>query len=208
MHWIDPLLLPQVTGTVKQFVMNRDGALDGLVLSDETGQLTLVHFPPHMAGDIEAAISTGDHITVHGMRPRDGAVFLAVMLVAPGGNHILDEGPDGPHRESEALPGEAIEIAKEITGTVRLSLFGPKGELRGALLEDGTVIRIGKKEAPSFTDLLKPAGTLAVRGTAIVSRYGVVVEADAIGADLDHLLVVKGVNPDKPKKPNHGHAEV
>ena len=35
-------------------------------------------------------------------------------------------------------------------GIVRLSLFGPKGELRGALLADGTSVRIGPPFSGQF----------------------------------------------------------
>jgi hypothetical protein len=49
-------------------------------------------------------------------------------------------------------------------GTVRLSLFDPKGRLRGALLDDGTVLRVDPKEAARFADLLEPAAAIEARG--------------------------------------------
>jgi hypothetical protein len=41
-----------------------------------------------------------------------------------------------------------------------MSLFGPKGELRGALLEDGNLVCLGEKEAIDVADLLRPEGHL------------------------------------------------
>ena len=39
------------------------------MLRCESGASQLVHFPPHLAGEIEASIMVGDRIAVHGVRP-------------------------------------------------------------------------------------------------------------------------------------------
>jgi hypothetical protein len=213
MHWIDPQSLPPIKGTVAQFVMNRDGELDGLVLTSETGAPQLVHFPPHLASEVEAVIKVGGQVAVHGVRLRGADVIAAVSLVTAEGRQIVDEGADAPHAKSEPSPDDAVVHDKQINGTVRLSLFGPKGELRGAILADGSVIRVGKKEADVFADLLKPGAAVVARGTAIVCPLGNVLEAHELGADERSLLPVKTHKPDKPKheemkKPKHDeHAD-
>jgi hypothetical protein len=203
MHWIDPQSLPPFTGSVAQFVMNRDGELDGLVLTGEAGTPQLVHFPPHMTGEVEAAIKVGDQVVVHGGWPRGASVVAAVSLITSDGRQIVDKGPDAPHVKREPSPDDAVVHDKQISGTVRLSLFGPKGEPRGAILEDGAVIRIGKKEAEAFADLLKPGAAVAARGTAIICPLGTMLDAHDIGTDEHSLLPVKKHKPDKPKKPQH-----
>jgi hypothetical protein len=183
--------------------MTRDGELDGLVLSGGSGRPMLVHFPPHMGGEVAASIRVGDHIAVHGVYPRLGQVFAAVALIAQDGHQVRDDGPDAAHHTMASSPGDRLEEAKQVTGTVSLSLLGPKGELRGAVLDDGTVIRLGKKEAATCSELLKPGATLAARGTAIVSAHGTVVDADAVGPTLDALQPVKGTPPDARHAPRH-----
>jgi hypothetical protein len=34
MHWIDPDYLPEITGTVDQFLVNKHGGADGFLLTD------------------------------------------------------------------------------------------------------------------------------------------------------------------------------
>src|SRR2546428_3094877 len=61
---------PLVTGAVKQFVINPYGEIDGLLLEDGT----LAKYPPHMAGELAAAVKPGDTISVRGIREYAGTV--------------------------------------------------------------------------------------------------------------------------------------
>src|SRR5579871_6587238 len=55
MHWIDPDCLPETKGNVERFLVNHHGEIDGVVLGDAAG-VTLIHIPPHLSAEIEAAI--------------------------------------------------------------------------------------------------------------------------------------------------------
>jgi hypothetical protein len=84
-----------------------------------------------------------------------------------------------------------------------MSLFGPKGELRGALLENGDVIRVGPKEAARIDTLLRPGSPLAACGEGLESAHGRVVSAAEIGLDPTRLRPVrKSPAEPKPKKPH------
>ena len=155
MHWIDPNSLPKKSGTVERFVINPKGELDGLLFTDGT----LVHFPPHLSAPVAASIKIGDHVTVYGVRPRDADLIAAVSLVTAKGKAMLDRGPDGDRKKASALHRTKLEAG----GTVRRSLHGPKGELRGALLEDGTVLRISPHEARHVRDYLRPGAAVEAR---------------------------------------------
>ncbi|HWF94278.1 MAG TPA: hypothetical protein VG291_04890 [Xanthobacteraceae bacterium] len=84
------------------------------------------------------------------------------------------------------------ECLPETEGTV-----APKGELRGALLQDGSTVRIGPKEAQRFANLLRPGASMAVRGDGIETPYGRVIESREIGCDLAHLEPAKDPNHEK-----------
>jgi hypothetical protein len=200
MHWIDPEYLPETTGTFERFIANPDGALDGLVLRNG-GRSVLVHFPPHMQAAIEPAVHPGDEIRIRGVRPRGADVIAAVSVITPDGRSILDHGPDrGKEPERDRKKAEDRNDSRtELTGRVRSSLFGPKGELRGALLDDGTVVRIGAKEAKRFAALLAPGATLAVRGAALRSKHGLIVAAKEIGEDMSKLVPAKSPKPKDQK---------
>lgn len=166
MHWIDPDHLPQTVGNVVQFTMNPKGELDGLIL-DRDRQ---VHFPPHLGPKVAQAISVGDKIHVRGVRPRGAAVIAAVSLGKSHGTEIVDNGPDA---ERARKPPKGVKPqALKAEGEVRVSLHGPQGELWGALLEDGTVVRVGPKDAGRLARSLQPGAHFKAQGHAIENSYG------------------------------------
>ena len=135
MHWIDPDHLPETTGVVGCFLLNGEGEADGLVLADGTE----VHFPPHMGGDVLAAVQPGGTVRVRGVRPRGVAMIAAVSIAPEEGARIVDAGPpeNGESRKAAHKQAHAARTAIEAQGVVRQVLHGPKGEVRGVLLEDG-----------------------------------------------------------------------
>jgi hypothetical protein len=205
MHWIDPNCLPETKGTVERFILNPHGEIDGFVLTNEAQASILVHLPPHMEAELIRQVKAGDVVSVRGVRPRKGDLIAAVAITAANGAAIIDQGPDHDREHPK------IEKAKmSVEGTVRMSLFGPKGELRGALLTDGTVIRIGPKAAEAVAALLAPSAKIAVKGDGFASQHGRVVHAKEIGSRRDDLRAIEEAKPKHgPKhepKPRHDHA--
>ena len=197
MHWIDPDSLPEIAGTIERFVLNPHGEVDGFVMKDKQVAI-LVHTPPHMDGELTRHIKPGDKVRVRGVRPRGAKLLAAVSVTTADGREIVDKGPDHD-RKHPKVKHEPMSVQDR----VELSLFGPKGELRGALLSDGTVLRIGPKEAEHVADLLAPGAKLAARGEGLTTKHGRVINALEIGPDPDKLKPVKK----KDKKPKPGHGE-
>lgn len=194
MHWIDPDSLPETAGTFERFVLNPRGEVDGFVLRDKK-TVVLVHTPPHMDKEITRHLRQGEMVRVRGVRPRGANLLAAVAVTTAAGREIVDNGPD---HDREHPKVKHAPMAAE--GRVELSLFGPKGELRGALLADGTVLRVGPKEAEHVAALLAPGAMVAARGDGLQTRRGRVIHVDEIGPDEDRLKPIK-----KYKKPKHGH---
>jgi hypothetical protein len=198
MHWIDAEGLPEVTGTIERFVVNAHGEVDGFVMTGEKQDHILVHTPPHMEGELIRHVKGGDRIGVRGVRPRGADLLVAIAVTAKNGRQVIDEGPDHDRKHPEA-PHRKMDAE----GKVRLSLFGPKGELRGALLIDGTVVRIGHKEAELVATLLKPGATIAVRGDGLETDHGRVIDAKEVGSGMDDLRPVK--RPKQKPMPKRKH---
>jgi hypothetical protein len=200
MHWIDPESLPEVAGTLERFVLNQHGEVDGFVMNGHAQTPILVHTPPHMEGELTRNAKAGDKLRVRGVRPRGANVLAAVAVTGESGLQIIDKGPDHDRKHPK------IERQKmQIEGTVRLSLFGPKGELRGALLADGTIIRIGPKEAEHLIKLLMPGTKIAVSGDGIEAQHGRVVQAKEVGSEMNNLRPVKGPKHKAKPRPKHDH---
>lgn len=203
MHWIDPDCLPAVKGTVERFLLNPHGEIDGFVMTNETHAPVLVHTPPHMETELIRQVKAGEAVTVRGVRPRKADLIAAVEVATAGGARIVDKGPDHD-REHPKL--EKKKMSAE--GMVRLSLFGPKGELRGALLANGTVVRLGPKEAEQVAELLAPNATIAAKGDGLETKHGRVVHAKEIGSTNGDLRPIKEAKPKfkHEAKPKHDHA--
>jgi hypothetical protein len=200
MHWIDPDSLPEVAGILERFVLNPHGEVDGFVMNGQTQTPILVHTPPHMEGELTRNAKLGDKLRVRGVRPRGADVFAAVAVTAESGLQIVDMGPDHDRKHRK------VERQKmQLGGTVRLSLFGPKGELRGALLADGTIIRIGPKEAEHLIKVLMPGTKIAVSGDGIETQHGRVIQAKEIGSGMDDLRPIKGPKHKAKPGPKHDH---
>lgn len=201
MHWLDPDYLPATKGIVKQFLLNPHGDADGFILMDGTE----VHFPPHMSNEMRAAVAPGDEVTIRGAKPRYAEMIAAVAVDTAGGRRIDDKGP--PDDDDEDHHGKDHRKPKheqmQIEGVVVRALHGPKGEVRGALLEDGTTLRFPKDRADGVATLITPEASLAVRGKGLKTEIGIVIDAKEMGTSSDDLKPLKH-NP-KHGKHDHNH---
>ena len=200
MHWIDPACLPETKGVVDRFLINPRGDADGLLLKDGKE----VHFPPHMSVAILAAVKPGDPVKVRGLRPRGIDMVVAVSIQAGEAPAIVDNGPprkEGPHKAHDHKGDKPTKPEHhkhtDVQGVVMRVLHGPKGETRGALLEDGIIVWMPPHAAESLHDALAPGGKLAARGVELTNVLGTVVNAHEIGASLAALLPVESKKRDQ-----------
>lgn len=200
MHWIDPDHLPEVVGVVDQFLINPHGDADGFLMTDGLE----VHVPPHLSPRLLREVQPGHPIRVRGVRPRGAAMIAAIALDTPAGR-ILDEGPgshDGPAHHAHDSH-HAVRKPMHVTGIVRQVIHGPKGEARGAVLEDRRIVRVPPHDADRFTDLLRPGAALSAHGEGVTTSFGTVIDARELGASAETMTVVgKKPKPHGPKK--HG----
>jgi hypothetical protein len=195
MHWIDPDHLPEITGTIDQFLVNKHGEADGFLLTDGEE----VHVSPHLSSRLLREVRPGSEVKVRGVRPRGVWMVAAVAIDTPQGR-ILDEGPDS--REDDAAFEKAKPGPMTAQGVVKRSIHGPKGETRGAVLEDGRIIRLPPHEAERFSKLLVKGCKISVSGEGATTSFGTVVEAREIGDSADTM---KAIGPKKHKHSTDHH---
>jgi hypothetical protein len=198
MHWLDPDYLPETSGTVDLFLINPHGDIDGMMLRDGTE----VHFPPHLSGAIARQVKIGEPVKIYGVRPRGADVIAGVALDPAKGKRIIDNGPPDEHqRGKHGHKSHAEKHDAKIEGLVRNVLHGPKGETRGVLLRDDTIVRFPKHAAEEISQLLKKGKPVAVTGKSLQTDHGTVVDASAIGASMKTLRQIE--KPHKHHKPHH-----
>ncbi len=184
MHWIDPDGLPELSGLVERWLLNPHGEADGFLFKG--GQE--VHFPPHMSEDVVAAVEASPKasIRVRGVRVRGAPLFAAVAFETADGKIIEDAGPHGREDEPHARP-KPHRAKAAIEGVVARWLHGPKGERRGVLLQDGTIVRFPPHQAEAIADLLTPGAPLIVEGKSLTTRLGTVIEAHELGNSANSM---------------------
>lgn len=205
MHWIDPEYLPETAGVVDCFLLNSDGEADGLVLQDGTE----VHFPPHMGRDVLAAVAPGSTVRVRGVRPRHVAMVAAVSIKSQDGTRLVDAGPpdDDADRKAARQLGQATRTDMEVRGVVRQLLHGPKGEIRGVLLQDGRAGRFPPHAAQHIVAMMAPNAPVLLRGAGLVTPHGTVIAVQAFGTSADDIQPVEAKKPKKDHKDHKPHKD-
>jgi len=207
MHWIDPDCLPETSGVVDRFLINAEGEADGLVLTGGTE----VHFPPHMGKAVLDAVTPGSAVRIRGVQPRGVAMIAAVTVAPEEGPAIVDGGPpkDGEARKAARKQAHAARVAMDVEGVLRQVLHGPKGDVRGLLLEDGRAGRFPPHAAEGLASILKPGSHVLLRGKGLTTEHGTVLAVCEIGSSPDHLRRIDaGPAHDKHgKPPKHDRSE-
>ncbi len=211
----DASQLPSIKGKVAQYDLTPRGDVDGLILEDGTE----VHFPPHLGTEIVAVVKPGDAVTVHGLKARALPLVQAMSVTADASGKTVQDnglpggpmggpmmggsmmGGHGPHHGHP--PGPMMGEGQKMTaqGTVKAQLHGPRGELNGVLLNDGTIVKLPPPEATRLGDEIKTGQTIYVEGNGFKNVLGTLVMARQIGPSADRLTEVKG----PPMHWMHGH---
>jgi hypothetical protein len=203
----NPDQLPMQRGQVQQFTLTPRGDIDGLILTDGTE----VVLPPHLSTQIAYSIKPGDTVVIHGLHAAALPLIQAVSVTDDvSGRTVVDNGPPAPGPGPApppppagpgAGPSAPIPGLAEIQGRVRMVLHGPRGDVNGALLEDGTILRLPPPEADRFASLLQPGQSLVAEGDELTSAIGKVIAVRQLGASRTQLSLIEGPPGPRPAAP-------
>ena len=193
----DPAQLPHVSGAVHAYTLVPGGLVDGLLLENGMQVLTA----PPLSEQVTRAVKPGDQITAYGMKAKTAPVLLALAIVNEKSRQpvilgdiplLLTLGGALPHHV-EAQGGDAqppLGAPVTLTGSVRLPIYGPQGGVVGALLQDGTIVRVPIKEAARVELLLKPGSRVFITGADSRGPLGRLVVAQKIGSSEQNLITL------------------
>ena len=199
----DPAQMPETKGVVAQYDLTPRGDVDGLILTDGTE----VHIAPYLGARLLDIVKPGDSVTIHGLRARVIPLVRAMSVTDDKtGETIADTsllgGPPPPPR-----PAPAFGRSVEIHDTVKMQLHGPRGELNGVLLADGTIVHMPPPEAMRLASLLVAGTAIAVAGDEISVDQGHAIAATAIGpanGTLEPIMMPPPRGPGAPPPPPPG----
>lgn len=188
----DAQQLPQTKGQVAQYSLTPRGDVDGLILQDGTQ----VHLPPHLGGQLVQAVKPGDTVTIRGLKAEALPLIKALSVSNDAsGQAVVDSGPP-------VMPPQPLGMShqwQQAQGRIRALLYGPRGDMNGALLEDGTQIHLPPDQAATLAQDLQPGRTLVAAGYGVAGPYGRSIDARQIGDTPNQLVEVA------PPGPRHGH---
>lgn len=186
----DPAQLPAIQGTVAEYSLTPRGDVDGLILADGTE----IHTPPHLGTQLVYTVKPGDAVTIRGLKARAIPMVQAMSVKNDAtGATVTDTGVGGPPRS------HGVQHILSAAGRIKAQLHGPRGDLNGVLLEDGTIVRMPPPEAERLATMLVAGASVTVQGDGIEGPLGRVIEARSIGPDATHLTQV--ATP--PRPPGH-----
>jgi hypothetical protein len=191
----DPQQLPAINGTVTRYTLTPRADVDGLILADGTE----VHFPPHLSTQLVYAVKPGDTVTVRGLKALSIPLVAAVSITNDrSGQTVTDNGPGfGPGPKGPREAGQPMTVQ----GRVQMALHGPRGDVNGALLEDGTILRLPPPEAERFAAQLAPGQSITAQGDAVITPMGRVLDVQAIGPAPNQLSFIQRPGPPGKKGP-------
>jgi hypothetical protein len=158
-----------VQGTVRRSTTAPMGEIDGAVLEDGT----VIHWPPHLGDRASGVAIRGDQVRATGWMETgpDGDTHLEVRTITnlrtkasiendapappppPGAGPRRGPAPPPPTGPRFGSPVAATST-RSVQGTVQQLTRAPKGEVDGAILEDGTVIHWPPHLADRFSTLV------------------------------------------------------
>jgi len=177
---------PVADGVVDRYLLNPRGDVNGLLLRDGSQ----MHVTLRAAQDLTKAVQPGDHIRVHGRRASDSPLVKpdVIINVTDGRSYTVPYRLDLPMPPREERP---TVTEMNAAGTIQVLLYDHlKDVVNGALLSDGTQVRLPPDVGEHFHSSLQQNMDVEVRGYGTTTPYGSAIEAIAIGRKgqpLTHL---------------------
>ena len=177
---------PVADGIVDRYLLNPRGDVNGLLLRDGSQ----MHVTLRAAQDLTKAVQPGDHVRVHGRRVSDSPLVKpdVIINVTDGRSFTVPYRLDLPMPPREERP---TVTEMNAAGTIQVLLYDHlKDVVNGALLSDGTQVRLPPDVGEHFHASLQQNMDVEVRGYGTTTPYGSALEAIAIGRKgqpLTHL---------------------
>jgi hypothetical protein len=181
-----------VRGTVSQYMMNPDGLVDGILLSDGT----IVRFAPHMSQQLVQTVKPQDAVNVDGFIEYQGTIHATTITNSASLQAVVDT-PPSPQNPPPA-PGQEVRQPMSVTGTIKVLTHAGRGEIDGAVLDNGTIVHFPPPVGTQYTNLFQVGAPLAAAGFGTSNTYGRSLEATSIGPSADHMQTLSAID-DRPR---------
>jgi hypothetical protein len=164
-----------IRGTISQYLMNPDGLVDGVLLSDNT----IVRFPPHLGQQLIQTVKPQDLVQIDGFLESQGSIHAATITNANTQQTVIDTPPS-----PQNLPPGPISNPRQsmsVSGVIKVLMHSPRGEIVGAVLDSGAIVHVAPSVGTQQAPLFQVGAPLAASGYGTINSYGRSMEASVIG---------------------------
>lgn len=182
-------------GTVAQYLMNPRGDVDGLLLTDNT----IVRFPPHLSAALTSAIKPQASVKVTGFSAVKGVIEATTITDKASGKSVTNT-PPTPGNPPPPPASDALQQIS-VSGTIKVLLHAPRGEVDGVILNDGSIVHFGPANGTQFASLLEVGKPLAAIGNGTANSFGKSLEATSLGASASSMQTVMAPPPRRKRGP-------
>lgn len=158
-----------VSGSVKKFLINPHGDIDGLLLDDKTQVIFSAGHSKH----IQEQVFLNDPVEVQGIREVGSVVSATAIL-----NTKTDKEVNMDEVVSNKKPINMKD--QKAQGRIEEQLFGPTGNLSGVILSDGSIVHINTDIIEESTVNMNLGQKIKVKGPGTKNKYGKALMADSI----------------------------
>jgi hypothetical protein len=182
--------LVQMPGVVVRYLLNVFGEVDGLILADGLQ----VHFSPRMSSAMTTAIKPNDQIVLRGHQESNLVVRADSVMNKDTGRLFVDPGqPDGRAEMPPEIRGAQLQKL-ERSGRIVFVLYAPRGEIRGAVLEDGSQFLIPVRPAERIQFGLQAGASVDLKGYGTSNAFGTCLEATELSVNGGSAMILYGAN--------------
>jgi hypothetical protein len=191
-----------VRGTISQYMMNPDGMVDGVLLSDDT----IVRFPPHMGQQLIQTVKPQNIVSVDGFVEYQGSIH-ATKITNPANQQSVVDTPPSPQSPPPG-PGQKVRQPISVTGAIKVLSHAARGEIDGAVLDNGTIVHFPPSGGKQFANLFQVGAPFAAVGYGTINTYGRSLEATSIGPSADHLQTLTAIDNGPRGGPGERHRPI
>ncbi|PLZ92553.1 hypothetical protein CI593_04465 [Fischerella thermalis CCMEE 5194] len=169
----------KVSGNVERYLMNKEGLVDGLLLSNGKQ----IKVPPHMSQQVVNAIKPGDAVDVVGKLGNSSVYGQQIEARTIMNNVTKAFVAKQPKQKKAKIPKPNDFINFRINEPVRHWLVNDKGEIRSAILTSGTQVHFAKPLAKSLNKVAKTGSQIKAEGVGRKTAHGSVLEVITLQID-------------------------
>ncbi|WP_170172440.1 hypothetical protein [Hymenobacter rigui] len=185
------------SGTLTSYATNPEGLYDGF-LTNINGTATQVHFPPHMAKALMAATKPGQTVKFEAVAgpgfPPPASASATASASAPRLELVsVGEGAAALQLTPPVRPEAtaAAATATTVSGTITQLRTDARGQLRGMVLSDNTLLLVPPHVGEQLADKLKVGASIQATALSMPQAEGVVA-ADALRRLRTQTLTING----------------